>query len=119
MPDLLPCATCPWRVNKDATTIPSYSHSKACDLLNTVGPSDDFRQIMACHHAVVGREVERPCMGYLAMEGMSNINVRLLACIGKLPWPSRVLEACEAAGVDMHSDYASVLNKLQRGGSCA
>jgi hypothetical protein len=113
MPDLLPCATCPWRVDKDASTIPFYSHAKACGLLNTVGEGDDFRKIMACHHAVPGREHERPCMGYLAIEGMSNINVRLLAVTGKIPYPNHVLEACESAGIELHSDYESVLEKLE------
>lgn len=51
--DLLPCATCPWRVDKDSSTIPRYSHEKACALTGTVGHGDDFRKIMACHHSTV------------------------------------------------------------------
>lgn len=30
MSGLLPCATCPWRVDQDASVIPRYSHDKAC-----------------------------------------------------------------------------------------
>ena len=46
---LLPCATCPWRMDKDAATIPGYVQEKAEGLLNTVGEGDDLRLIMACH----------------------------------------------------------------------
>lgn len=33
----LPCPTCPWRTNRDASTIPNYDHGQAVGLLNTVG----------------------------------------------------------------------------------
>ena len=107
---LLPCASCPWRVDQGADVIPNYSQSKACGLLNTVGAEDGFRKIMACHGSEVGQE--RACNGYLAREGWRNINVRILLARSKIAHPDRVLEACEAAGIELHADYQEVLAKL-------
>jgi hypothetical protein len=110
MSDLLPCATCPWRVDKDASTIPRYDHEKACNLMNTVGAEDWFRPIMACHHSTEGDDIA--CNGYLATVGWTNINVRLLAATGKIPSPDRVADACDAAKIKLHESYEEVLNKL-------
>ena len=111
--NLLPCATCPWRVGKDATTIPRYSHVKACGLLGTVGREDAFRSIMACHHSTGNEsEAEQACKGYLAQAGDSNLNVRIMAMDGLIPWPRQVAEACWEAGVDLEPDYETVLDKL-------
>lgn len=107
---LLPCATCPWRVDKDATTIPRYSHEKACGLLNTVGQGDDFRKIMACHHSTEAEPIA--CKGYLARVGWSNLNVRILLVKGEIASPDKVLEACEREGVELHESYEDVLEKL-------
>lgn len=99
---LLPCATCPWRVDKDASTIPRYSHEKACALVNTVGEGDGFRKIMACHHS--GDEMIA-CKGYLAQVGWTNINVRLLVYEGKIENPDAVYNACQAAGIVLHESF--------------
>lgn len=109
----VPCATCPWRVDKDATTIPRYSHEKACGLMDTVGRGDDFRKIMACHHST-GNEPpqEQVCRGYLAREGWSNINVRMLVFRGDMASPNAVLDACEREGIVLETDYPTVLAKL-------
>lgn len=108
-----PCATCPWRVDKDATTIPRYSHEKACGLMNTVGQDDDFRKIMACHHST-GNEPpqEQVCKGYLAQEGERNINVRLMVSLGQMASPYAALEACKREGIELEIDYPTVLAKL-------
>lgn len=60
---LLPCPSCPWRVDQQVSAIPNYSHPKACNLLNTVGEGDALRPIMACH----GSKPEDliACKGYL------------------------------------------------------
>lgn len=113
MPSLLPCATCPWRVDKDSRTIPLYNHAKACNLMNTVGDGDGLRKIMACHGS--SEEEPRACNGYLAREGWSNINVRILLARGLIASPSEVLRACEDAGVELHEDYPAVLSKLSQG----
>ena len=109
---LLPCVSCPWRVDQDAREIPNYRHDKACNLVNTCGEQDDFRQIMACH----GSTEEHPtaCKGYLAREGWRNINVRILLAQRKIEHPDRVLAACQHAGIDLHESYADVLAKLER-----
>ena len=109
----LPCATCPWRVDKDATVIPRYIHAAACRLTNTVGEGDAFRPIMACHHST--RQSKFACNGYLAhmaTTGWPNINVRLLASKGEIPNPNDVLYACETYGVELHANYQDVLGKL-------
>ena len=110
--DLLPCKTCPWRVNRDATTIPRYSQEKAEELLNTVGDGDAFRPIMACHCSSDAEP--RACNGYLARAGWSNINVRFLLLHGRIHNPARVLEACEEAGIELEPDYPTVVEKLRR-----
>jgi hypothetical protein len=109
-PGLLPCATCPWIVDKDATTIPRYNHAKACGLLNTVGCDDAFRPIMACHHSTEAEPFA--CNGYLAQVGWSNLNVRRLAAKGQIANPDRVAEACAEQGICLETSYELVLEKL-------
>ena len=99
----IPCKTCPWRTNQTAAEIPGYSHSKACNLMNTVGDTDAMRPIMASHRSLVGRE--RVCNGYLAMEGERNVNVRILAAQGRMPYPAQAREACRAAKIRLHRTY--------------
>ena len=106
----LPCPSCPWRVDQHASTIPGYDHEKACGLMNTVGEGDALRPIMACHDSPVGKE--RPCRGYLAREGWSNLNARVLAARGRIENPAAVAEACEQHSVELESDYPAVLAKL-------
>src|SRR5258708_802715 len=92
---MLPCKSCPWRVDGDASAIPGYNQQKAVGLLRTAsaGQGDGFRPIMACHNST--DENMHPCKGYLAREGWSNLNVRLLLAKGQILNPSAVLEACE------------------------
>lgn len=109
---LLPCATCPFRVEQTAAVIPRYSHGKACNLMNTVGDGDGFRPIMACHGSTENNN--RACNGYLARHGESNINVRLMVAMGRMASPRDVQDACEAAGIELHANYPEVLAKLER-----
>lgn len=109
---LLPCKTCPWRTDKDATTIPRYNQQKAEGLLQTVGQSDAFRPIMACHHSTCTRVWA--CNGYLAQEGWRNLNVRLLLLAGKINNPDQVQEACKEAGIELEPDYPTTLEKLKQ-----
>jgi len=90
--------------------IPNYVHNKARNLLNTVGHGDDFRPIMACHGSP--DDNMRGCNGYLAREGWSNINVRVLLIRRQIASPNMVLEACEEAGIELEPDYPTVLRKL-------
>jgi hypothetical protein len=107
---LLPCPSCPWRVDQDASVIPGYDQQKAEGLLGTVGRGDDFRPIMACHHSTDTKMV--PCKGYLAQEGWSNLNVRLLVIRGECPSPAAVADACYEDGLELEPDYPTVLAKL-------
>jgi hypothetical protein len=109
---LLPCKTCPWRKNRDSSTIPGYNQEKAENLLHTVGEGDAFRSVMACHHST--DENTFACNGYLAKEGWHNLNVRLLLISEKINNPTQVLEACEEAGIELEPDYYTVLEKLRR-----
>lgn len=107
---LLPCKSCPWRVENDASVIPGYCQTKAEGLLGTVGHGDAFRQIMACHNSTDKKMI--PCKGYLAQEGESNINVRLLAIKGIIPNPAACANACDDEGLELEPDYETVLEKL-------
>jgi hypothetical protein len=107
---LLPCPTCPWRVDQDASVIPGYDHALACRLTNTVGRGDAFRPIMACHYSDDRHEIA--CKGYLARTGWSNLSVRVLLAQDKIAHPDDVVAACEEHGIDLEPDYEAVLDKL-------
>jgi Family of unknown function (DUF6283) len=107
---LLPCATCPWRVDKGAEVIPAYSQEKALALRNTVGDGDAIRTIMACHHS--SEDAPISCRGYLAQVGWTNIMVRLRAARGIMPNPTRVLEACQMERIRLHRNYGEMMDKL-------
>lgn len=107
---LLPCPSCPWRIEQDASTIPNYVQEKAERLLNTVGRDDGFRPLMACHNSTDKKMIA--CKGYLAREGWRNINVRLLLSKRQIENPAAVLDACEAGGVELEEGYHAVLEKL-------
>lgn len=113
-PTPLPCASCPWRITRDATTIPQYDHGLAVQLLNTVGDGDVFRPIMACHGAQDDAlPAQRLCYGYFAQVGWSNLAVRLLLVQRLLPTsPEAVQAACAVRGIALHATYPEVLAKL-------
>jgi hypothetical protein len=110
---ILPCKTCPWRVDSDVWAIPGYNPDKAAGLLRaaSMGKGDAFRPIMACHNSTDTNMVA--CKGYLAREGWSNLNVRLLLIQDHIENPTAVLEACEKHGVPLEEDYPAVLRKLE------
>lgn len=111
---LLPCPSCPWRVDQDAAAVAKVEPPlKASQLLKMVGEGDGFRPIMQCHGSK--NSEPRSCKGYLARVGWSNINVRLLLAMHKIEDPTDVAEACEAAGIELHETYAEVLGKLEVG----
>jgi hypothetical protein len=107
---LLPCASCPWRTDQDASAILRYDQEKAEGLLSTVGDEDWFRPIMACHGSTDAKMVA--CKGYLAREGWSNLHVRLLLARGRIENPTAVADACEAHGIELEPDYPATLRKL-------
>lgn len=106
----VPCVTCPWRRSSTVggDDIPGFSiEMMRNDLSKTVGEGDAFRAVMACHY----HDAE-PCIGYIAVEGWSNLRVRIMALdhmidIGGIQrasdaldlWPGfwPMLEAYEAA----------------------
>lgn len=104
---LTPCGSCPWRRGATPEAIPSYDRGKACDLSSTVGDSDDFRPIMACHLSEDG--AERPCAGYIAAEGYSNLAVRLATIAGRIDLIGTE-EAC--AGLDLYDSFAAMQGNL-------
>lgn len=79
-----PCPSCPWRVSSTVGggDIPGFSIDLMRSLSNTVGPDDGFRPVMACHGSPEGGD--RPCVGYLAVEGWSNLAVRVMAIQGRV-----------------------------------
>jgi hypothetical protein len=109
---LLPCKSCPWRVDSDVSSIPGYDQQKAVGLLRTAsaGNGDAFRPIMACHNSTETKM--HACKGYLAREGWSNLNVRILLSKGQMLNPTAVFHACETHGVQLEPNYPAVLEKL-------
>lgn len=106
----IPCKSCPWRVDNDATDIPGYNHNKACSLMSTVGSYDSFRSIMQCHSST--DENPTACLGYVARDGWSNLSIRVAVISGRIPSPSEIDDACENAGISLEPDYETVLAKL-------
>lgn len=106
-----PCPTCPWR--KSSTVggfdIPGFDIEKMEGLSNTVGDGDEFRPIMACHYST-GAKTDYPCVGYVAVEGWSNLNVRIAAIQGRLDLAA-IGEACDA--LDLWPDFHSMLRAYQ------
>lgn len=86
---VVPCSTCPWRRTSTVggADIDDFALDMMRDLAGCCGPGDDFRPIMACHSS--GRtpgDPERPCIGYVYVEGHSNLNMRLYAIKHETDW---------------------------------
>lgn len=103
-----PCPTCPWRKTSTVggADIPNFEIGLMERLANTVGRSDDFRPIMACHYSAFAKD-DYPCVGYLAVEGWSNISVRMNAIEGRIDMGA-IMDACES--LDLWPDFHSMLN---------
>lgn len=106
-PATAPCSTCPWRRSSTVggADIPGFDLQLMRDLACTVGETDDFRPVMACHTSSCG-DRERPCVGYLAVEGWSNLRARVEAMAGHFDWPA-IREAC--ADLDLWPSFAEML----------
>lgn len=105
-----PCVTCPWRRSSTVGgfDIPGFKIDKMRRLVNTVGDEDAFRPIMACHYSEEG--CDRHCIGYVAVEGYSNLAVRLAAIEGKIDF--RVI-AEECASIEMWPDFLTMLHAYE------
>lgn len=66
------CAECPWR--KDVPT-GRFPPERYINLADTCSDGDGLKPIFACHKTDDGKE--QACVGYLLVEGYSNIVVRL------------------------------------------
>lgn len=104
-----PCATCPWRKTSTVggADIPGFNLDLMRGLRCTVGDGDDFRQVMACHYSPEppGGHM-RPCAGYVARHGYSNLYVRMMAMAGEIDLPA-IVEACDA--LDLWPSFPEML----------
>lgn len=71
----VPCATCPWRRDRHADTIPTYKHELAEALVTSTG-REFGAPIFACHQSRPEQEVI--CIGWLWRYGWHNIAIRLM-----------------------------------------
>lgn len=112
MPTVEPCPTCPWR--KSSTVggfdIPNFDIDLMRGLSNTVGDGDDFRPIMACHYSPPVCGSEKPCIGYVAQVGYTNLSVRMMALDGKLDMRG-IWDACEK--LDLWSTFEEMLSAYE------
>jgi hypothetical protein len=101
----IPCPTCPWRRSSTVGgfDIPRFDIEKMRNLSACVGDGDDFRTIMACHYSPCGDE--KPCVGYLHVEGYSNLNVRVLAIQGRIDLAT-IRQDCE--GLDLWPSFGEM-----------
>lgn len=108
-----PCASCPWRVDQDASDIPNFDIGKAENLAATcpdhrgMGP-EYGAPIFSCHQSKDGAEF--PCAGWLATVGHRHPGMRLAAMSGTVP-----MEAFEpgAGWPELHDNYGDVIEKLR------
>lgn len=109
-----PCPTCPWR--KSSTVggfdIPRFDIDLMRGLSNTVGEGDAFRPIMACHYSTC--EHEETCIGYAAVEGWSNLVVRMMVIEGKLDLHA-ITDAC--ADIEMWDSFGEMLAEYEAAAS--
>lgn len=105
-----PCPTCPWRRSSTVggADIPGFDIAMMRGLSNTVGEGDAFRPIMACHGSACG--AERACAGYVAVEGWSNLAIRVAAIQGRLDLAG-IEEACE--GLDLWPSFHEMLTAYE------
>jgi hypothetical protein len=110
MSTTLPCPTCPWRRSSTVGgfDIPAFDIDLMRGLHSTVGRGDDFRRIMACHYSPCGDET--PCIGYVAVEGWSNLAVRMMAMRGAVDIGA-VLDAC--ADLDLWPSFNEMLTAYE------
>lgn len=78
-------------------------------LRSCVGPGDDFRTIMACHYSPDGAEA--PCRGYVAVEGHTNLSVRVAVMQGRIPYPA-ILQACEE--IELWGSFEEMLEAYEQ-----
>lgn len=108
-----PCASCPWRVDQDASNIPNFSLEKAeglsacCPDHRDMGP-DFGAPVFSCHQSKDGEEF--PCARWLATVGSRHPSMRMAVMSGRIPaeamspqdgWPK------------LHDNYPEVLEKLR------
>ncbi|MYM61609.1 hypothetical protein GTG28_20625 [Vibrio sp. OCN044] len=93
-----PCKHCPWKRSSKVGggDIPNFSLSLMRNLASTakggaVHDRDQFRKIFACHDSKEGSECA--CAGYVARDGLHNLNVRLLAIQNDVDLTSIIREA--------------------------
>lgn len=106
----IPCPSCPWRKSAPAggSAIPNFNLDLMRGLSNTVGPDDAFRPVIACHYSEPGEEFS--CVGYVAVEGWSNLNVRLMM-MRKTIDMNAISEACE--GIEMWASFREMLEAYE------
>lgn len=108
----VPCPTCPWRVDQDASAIPGFSLELAEGLANTspddrgMGP-DYGSPVFACHQSKPEGGVY--CSGWLAAVGSAHPNVRFAVGIGEIPHDA----LRPPPGVELHTTFGQVIEKLR------
>jgi hypothetical protein len=115
----LPCPTCPWRVDQDATVIPNFRLELAEELDRTSPDEKGFGPgftaegepppMFACHQSTPSQEIV--CAGWLAAVGSAHPVVRLNVLRGEIEpdalepgpgWPK------------LHRSFQEVIRKLRR-----
>lgn len=106
----IPCSTCPWRRTSTVggSDIPGFDITLMRKLRACSGRGDDFRRMMACHGSDEGND--RPCVGYLAVEGWSNLNVRIMAMQGRI---DVIAIADDCADLDLWSSFDEMLDAYE------
>lgn len=113
-----PCKNCPWKRSSRAGgfDIPNFSLELMKGLAKTTYPRDaheydrdGFRSIFACHDSKPGKECA--CAGYVARDGIHNINVRLLAVKSN----ANLMEITERANEDdLYDNFYEMLDDYVR-----
>jgi Family of unknown function (DUF6283) len=115
----LPCPSCPWRVDQDATAIPNFRLELAEGLDRTSpderGFGPDFTAdgepppMFACHQSTDLTKVV--CTGWLAAVGSAHPVVRLAVMKGEYD-PEDLRPG--AGWPELHRNFQEVIDKLRR-----
>lgn len=110
----LPCGSCPWRVDADATRIPGLSVERARGLDATCPTSESLfgTPMMACHHSDDGDE--SVCIGWaLSDASRDSIPLRLAMMHGTVAGWRVLRDAAERADVVVYDSFADMLEQIE------
>lgn len=105
-----PCKTCPWRTDRDASTIPGFQFDLVDRLERCSDGALDSPQF-GCHQSNPGEEFV--CAGWLSVEGWDSLGVRLGLADGTYTKEQLDARHLDPTWPEMEPSLRVVLDKLR------